>query len=157
MSITSWGQLEKELQSAMQDGMKDVAKKGEDIVKQNIDRVVYFAYSPSVYSRTRQLWSSITSKEVKSNGNSAEVEIYHDTSKISSSSPNQHMSVISGSSSASSIPEIVHDGKSGLLFGTGVWTSKRPYMDTALKEMEGTKMPLNELRRALRRQGFRIY
>lgn len=158
MEITSFSQLESVIRDAVKNSMEDLGKKGEEVAKENIEKVVYGAYSPVEYERTGQLKDSITSKETKNTGNSFEVEIYHDTSKITEGYPNQHMSVITEASSAHSIAEIVHDGKAPNIFNDKnyAWMSARPYMDTTKDEIIKNKLHIKTVKDSLKSQGFDV-
>lgn len=138
-TVKSWKDLEKALMKARDKALEGTGGRAKELVKDRIDKDVYSVASPSVYKRTYELRESIQPSKVKSNGDTAELEIGHDTSLIGSYSPNQHYSVVDGSSSVDYIAEIVHDGKSGKIFGEGFWTKKRPYMDNAKEEMKDGK------------------
>ena len=138
-AVKSWKDLEKALIKARDKALEGTGEKTKELVKDRIDRDVYSVASPSIYERTYELRESVQPSKVNSKGNTAELEIGHDTSLIGSYSPNQHYSVVDGSSSVDSIAEIVHDGKSGKIFGEGFWTQKRPYMDNAKEEMKDGK------------------
>ncbi len=154
--VTSYSQLLKELQKARDRALEGTGKKTEDVVKKRIDTDVYDVGDPKEYIRTFELRESIKSSNIKSSGDIAEVEIKHDTSLIHSNpSLNQHASAIDGSSSVDSIAEIVHDGKSGKLFGQGFWTKKRPYMDNAKEEMEDGKYK-QFMMEELKRMGYKV-
>lgn len=72
-------------------------------------------------------------------GNSVEITVSHNTGRIGSNSPNQHYSVVDGSDSSDYVANIVHDGRSGKIFGRGQWTRKRGYMDNAKKRLGAGK------------------
>lgn len=153
MNVSSFAELERAIKRAAKEGMKRVGKETKAKVKERIDSDVYGVYTPSEYTRTFELKESVDVKEYGELG----IEIYHDTGKISPYSPNQHMSVINGRSSASSIPEIVHDGLSGSVFGTsGAYMSSRPYMDNARAEIKSTQMAEKILKDVFRSKGFRV-
>lgn len=138
-NVTSWKQLEVALQKARDRALKGAGEKAVEVVKDRVDKDVYGTGSPTVYERTYQLRESLVADDFKSSGNTAEITIKHDTSQIHSTAPNQHYSVVDGSSSVESIAEIVHDGKSGRVFGEGYWTKPRPYMDNAKEIMKDGK------------------
>lgn len=138
-TVKSWSDLEKALRQARDKALEGTGDKTKELVKDRIDKDVYSVATPSEYIRTYELRESVQLSDVTSNGNVAEIEIGHDTNLIGSYEPNQHYSVVDGSSSVDSIAEIVHDGKSGLIFGNGYWTKPRPYMDNAKEEMEDGK------------------
>lgn len=154
--VSSYSQLLIELQKARDKALKGAGDKTSELVKKRIDEDVYDAGTPSEYIRTYELRESIRSSDVKSSGNTAEVEVKHDTSLIHSNPTlNQHASAIDGSSSVDSIAEIVHDGKSGGLFGQGFWTQKRPYMDNAKEEMEDGKYK-QFMMEELKKMGYKV-
>lgn len=153
MSITSFAELERKIKQAVSEGVTEAGKEGEKVVKDKIDSEVYAKYSPEdTYSRTYELRESVDSKE----SGDMEVEIYHDTSKINPSSPNQHMSVVDGSSSADYIPDIVHNGGAPNLWNdrSYAWMGARPYMDKAEPEIK--KKTKEVLERELKKKGFKI-
>lgn len=152
MNVSSFAELERAIKQAVKSGMKEVGEKSKEVVKQKIDSEVYAKYSPVEYSRTYELRESVDSKDV----GDLEIEIYHDASKISPHSPNQHMSVIDGSSSADAIPEIVHDGLSGSALGDGAWRSARPYMDKAAEEIESKDIAKKAIEQELKKKGFKV-
>lgn len=157
--VRSYGQLLKELQKARDAALKDTGDEVAEIVKKEVDNAVYNSYTPEDtsegYKRTGELRESIESGDVESSGDVANIEIKHNTSKIGSYSPNQHMSMVDGKSSAKSVPEIVHDGKSGKIFGEGAWTQKRPYMDNAKQEVKKGKYK-DSMKKNLKKQGFTV-
>lgn len=138
-TVKSWSDLEKALRHARDKALEGTGEKAKELVKDRIDEDVYSVATPSEYIRTYELRESVQPSKVNSKGDIAELEVGHDTSLIGSYEPNQHYSVIDGSSSVDSIAEIVHDGKSGLIFGNGYWTKPRPYMDNATEEMKDGK------------------
>lgn len=152
-SVKTWGQLEKALQQARDKALKGTGEKTKELVKDRIDKDVYAAGSPTTYERTYELRESVQPSKVESKGSTAEVKIGHDEGLIGSYSPNQHYSIVDGSSSVHSIAEIVHDGKSSHILGTGYWTKKRPYMDNAKKEMKDGKYK-DFMIEMLKKQGF---
>ena len=138
-TVKTYKELEKALMKARDKALKGTGENTKDLVKDRIDKDVYMAGNPTKYERTYELRESVQPSKVESKGSIAEVTIGHDESLIGSYSPNQHYSIIDGSSSVHSIAEIVHDGKSGHILGAGYWTKKRPYMDNTKKEMKDGK------------------
>lgn len=138
-TVKSWSDLEKALRQARDKALEGTGEKAKELVKDRIDEDVYSVATPSEYIRTYELRESVQPSKVNSRGDVAELEIGHDTSLIGSYEPNQHYSVVDGSSSVESIAEIVHDGKSGLIFGNGYWTEPRSYLDNAKEEMKDGK------------------
>ncbi len=147
--------MAKELQRASGKALKGAGNKTVDVVKDRVDKDVYAVGSPTVYERTYELRESLVADDFKASGNTAEITIKHDTSQIHSTAPNQHYSVVDGSSSVESIAEIVHDGKSGHIFGTGFWTSKRSYMDNAVEIMKDGKYR-DFMKEELKKQGYKV-
>lgn len=138
-NVSSYSALLKELQRVRDKALQGTGEKTKQLVKDRIDEDVYSVATPDVYERTYELRESVQPSKVESKGNVAEVEIGHDTNLIGSYSPNQHYSVVDGSSSVDYIANIVNNGESGKIYGEGYWTKKRPYMDNAQKEMEDGK------------------
>lgn len=134
---------------------KDVAPVLVDVVKKRIDDDVY-SYDPIEYERTNELKESVINTNAEINGNNISVQIKHDTNLINSYSPNQHMSAINGEDSSDIIPYIVHEGKSGKIFGEGVWTEPRPYMDNAREEIESSKMHTKIIKDKLKNIGYKV-
>lgn len=66
------------------------------------------------------------------------------------------MSVLDGSDVSNYIPEIVHEGKAGHIFGSGAWTEERPYMDNTVKKLNSNKGHVKELKKLLRKSGFDV-
>ena len=156
-NVTSYSQLLKELQKARDKALKGTGEKAVEVVKDRVDKDVYAMSKgePAVYERTYQLRDSLVADDFKADGNSAEITIKHDTNQIHSTAPNQHYSVVDGSSSVDSIAEIVHDGKSGLIFKNGYWTEPRPYMDNAKEIMEKGKYK-DFMKEELKNQGYKV-
>lgn len=156
MEIRTYKDLEKALQKAAEKALENTGKETTKLVKNRIDKDVYGVQpTPANYVRTYELRESVEPSKVKSKGNVSEIEIGHNTDKIRPNPPNQHMSVIDGRSSAESVAEIVHDGKSGKIFGEGYWTQKRPYMSNAKGELEGGKYK-EFMKDSLTKQGFTV-
>ena len=138
-NVTSWKQLELALQKARDKALKGTGEKTVDVAKDRMDKDVYAMSKgePAVYERTYQLRESLVSDDFKASGNTAEITIKHDTSQIHSTAPNQHYSVVDGSSSVDYIANIVNNGESGLIFGSsGYWVKPRPYMDNTKEIMK---------------------
>lgn len=140
MAATSWSELEKKLKQARSEALQAASETASDYTKDVVERVVYGAGSPTVYERTYDLKDSIRENPVQgSTRTTATVVIDHDITQISTDlTMYQHGSPQSGSV-ADVIPEIVHGGLSGDMFGDGYWRRPRPYMDVAAKELSGGK------------------
>ena len=150
-NIKTWKELERMLTKVVANTMPAVGDKTAELVKDRIDKDVYNAGTPSEYIRTYELRESVEAGgKVSVSNRSVEIEVGHNPTEIGSYEPNQHYSVVDGSHSADSIAEIVHDGKSGKIFGNGYWTEKRPYMSNAKEELENgeyKKMMIEELKK----------
>lgn len=137
--IKTYSDLEIALTRIIAKAMPGVGDKTAELVKNRIDQDVYGVGTPSVYERTYELRESVEAGKITVGKSTVETEIGHNTTEIGAYDPNQHYSVVDGSHSTDSIAEIVHDGKSGKIFGEGYWTQKRSYMDNAKQEMEDGK------------------
>lgn len=152
-NVKNYKDLEVALTKALAKAMPKVGDKTVELVKDRIDKDVYGAGSPTVYERTYELRESVEVGKISVGKSTVETEIGHNPTEIGSYSPNQHYSVVDGSHSSDSIAEIVHDGKSSHILGTGFWTKPRPYMDNAKKEMKDGKYKEFMIEQ-LRKQGF---
>ena len=156
-NVTSYSQLLAELQKARDKALKSAGEKTVDVVKDRVDKDVYAMSKgePAVYERTYELRESLVSDDFKASGNTAEITIKHDTSQIHSTAPNQHYSVVDGSSSVDYIANIVHDGKSGHIFNFGYWTEPRPYMSNAKEIMKDGKYKQFMIEQ-LKKDGYKV-
>lgn len=155
-TVNSYSQLLKALQKARDKALEGTGKKATKLVKDRIDEDVYGAGNPKKYIRTYDLRESVEPSKVKSSGNVAELEVSHNSALIRSNPElNQHASAIDGSSSVDSIAYIIHEGKSGKIFGSGFWTEKRPYILNAIKEMEDGKYK-EFMIEELKKMGFKV-
>ena len=152
-NVKSYKDLEIALTRALAKAMPKVGDKTAELVKDRIDKDVYATGSPTVYERTYELRDSVEAGKITVGKSTVETEIGHNPTEIGSYEPNQHYSIVDGSHSSDSIAEIVHDGKSSHILGTGFWTKKRPYMDNAKKEMKDGKYK-DFMIEQLRKQGF---
>lgn len=146
MKISSYSALKAEVIKRMSASLVDVGDDAKEIVKKRIDSDVYGAGSPSEYIRTQAFRESQTCT-VKSVGNPAVVEIKSDGG-------GGHYSVVDGSS-VGNMDKIIHDGRAGRIFGSGFWTSSRPYMDNAKQELRSGKFKALMVK-ALRSNGLRV-
>ena len=155
-SVSTYSRLIAQLQKARDRALKDSAEKGVEVAKDRVDKDVYAAGTPLIYSRTYQLRDSLDVTSFKSSPNSAQATISHDESRITSVGYlAQHASVIDGSSSVHSIAEIIHEGKGGLALGEGWWRSKRPYISNAEQELRDGKYRQFMIE-SLKRQGYKV-
>ena len=139
-TVRTWKELEMALIKAKDEALKDASSKAVEVVQNRVDKDVYEAGNPTIYERTYQLRDRLDVLEYENKGYTSQATIGHDLSKMTYvSNLGQHASLIDGSSSLHSIAEIVHDGKSGHILGTGFWTKKRPYMSNAEEELRKGK------------------
>lgn len=121
--------------------LKATGEKTKELVKDEIEKEVY-SIALGTYERTGELKESMTDFPLESKGNKAEVRIAHDIDKMSyNTSKFQHGSDYwEPSDYRKYVPETVHDGTSGSLFGeSGHWRRPKPYMDNAKEKMKDGK------------------
>jgi hypothetical protein len=135
--------------------MKEASEKPKEMLKDNVNTDVY-SYQPKEYERTYELRESIIATEPQNVNGKTVVEIKHDENKIHPYSPNQHMSVIYGTDFSPYLPEAINEGNIGHVFGQGVWTEPRPYMDNTVRQMEQENTFENEAKKSLQKQGIQI-
>lgn len=150
--VRTYAQLEAELKKARDKALDRAAKEVVDMVKDEvIEREVYGAGSPAYYERTYDLKNSLRAQPRVGDT----VTIDHDTSLIGVNLTKfQHGSPLSGGI-PDSIPSIVHDGKSGSLFGDGYWRDSRPYMDVAKGELNSGRYK-DIMMAELRMMGYKV-
>lgn len=157
-SFSNLSQFEAYLRTALRKGMAEVGEHVEEQVKRRIDLDVYGAGTPSVYDRTYDLRNSVTSRSPKRTAKGISVKIEHDINQIRSYpdrfihgsrywSPNMYNRYI---------PETVHHGKSGSLFGDGFWRDRRPYMHNAVRDILRSQSHVQILKRSLREMGIDV-
>jgi hypothetical protein len=158
MDITSWKQLEKALLNSVRNSMEETGNKCEEVVREQIEEDVYSSYEPVEYTRTKELKNSIIHDNPKIKGNVVTTEIKHNTDMIGSYPPNQHMSVVDGSSSVHSIAEIVHEGLAPNIFNDNdyPWMHRRPYMDNAAKKIKDEQIHVKSMKDSLMKKGFEV-
>lgn len=142
--------------------MNKIGNIGKKTVKSELDTLVYKAYKPSTYVRTKQLKNSVTSDVYQVGGFTSAV-IFHDTNMIDGV-PRQYKNNYTGQHYSTGnyyigdysyfVPATVNDGTSGHIFGTGKWTEPRPYFTNAKNYMEENFRTL--LKEDLVRQGLKI-
>lgn len=126
--------------------MSSVAEQSEELLKINLNKYVYNKNKPRTYIRTFQLRDSITKKTVV-NGTTITTVIYHDSNKIrpvepyfghNATSMGQHYSTYKAKTKEYNkyVAQTVNEGSSGLVFGKGYWTERRPYFDETKREMK---------------------
>lgn len=148
MSITSYKELQKVIEKAVKDSLKDLGEDIEDIVREEVHKHVYSSYSPVEYERTGDLGNSIESKAV----GKSQVEIKHDTSKISATS------VKTGASVGAYLPEIVHDTGAPNIFNSKSypWMKSRPYMTKAVERLGRTNEHVSSMKKSLKAKGLNV-
>ena len=137
-------QFRRLLQKAVDRGIQNSRKPLEDLTKETIDRVVYGAGTPSMYGRTYNLKESIVAQPQ----GSMSIKIKHQSLGGYSS-----MSGVSLSTEA--MANIVTSGASPVPFGSGFWTSPRPYMDVTAQQLAGGEWKAI-LRRGIASAGYRV-
>lgn len=146
------------MKKLLKDSMEEVGVKVEKVLRDRIDEDVYSAYNnPDMsYERTRELKNSVTHTHPKEEDGQIVVKVGHDTSLINPYSPNQHMSVEDGSDVSNYLPQWINDGTIGNIFGEGVWTKPRPYMDNTKEEIKNNNILEKELKKGLKKRGVNI-
>jgi hypothetical protein len=142
----SFSGITKILMPIIKDALAEVGDKVNELMQNRVDVDVYMAgrqtnyYANGTMQPTFGLRDSITTSQVKSSGNTAEVTVYHDSDKMQFDPD----SFIHGSrywkdgttDIRDILPEIVAFGLSGDLFGSGWWQDERPYYQNTLKELK---------------------
>ena len=126
----------KELESLLMPKLKEaceyVAKKLYETNQNVVEDVVYSAYTPSVYQRTRELiraWDD--TEEIIDN------EVYMDFSYQADQTT--ATSFVTGET-VRNLAEIVYEGLAGPIFGQGPWTQKRDAWHALLKKVGSRQM-----------------
>lgn len=143
MSKNSFKNLSKlfnAVQKTLESSAKEIGIQGLATAKRQIEEDVYQKYTPKYYKRTGQLKQSLRQTTMK-HSRGAFVLFDHDKSKIKSikpSSENNHMGQHHSTAKQyqpqqynNYVAMVVHNGKSGDIFGDGEWRKPRPYMDVA--------------------------
>jgi hypothetical protein len=148
----------------MQDVIEEVLEKINEKLKEHVQTDVYdmgdnVKYAAGFGSPTGDLKESVTSSDVKVNGNSVSGEVYHDTNTMSLSIDN----FIHGSKYWDTtdmreyLPDIIENGLSGTLFESGAWYQEpRPYFSNTLKELESSGLIKQWFKSALQSRGMRV-
>ena len=124
--VRTEAQLRQALQKAVDSGIENSRKPLEDFTKQTIDQVVYGAGSPAMYGRTYNLKESIVAQPQ----GSMSIKIKHQ-------SLGGYYSMSGVSLSTEAMANIVTSGASPVPFGSGFWTSPRPYMEVTAQQLAG--------------------
>lgn len=158
-TFKSMKELESYLQKKLGDSMPAVGLMGENKVKNRVQKDVYDKASPEKYERTGDLKESVVYEMDMVRGG-YQVEIFNNDDFIRSTKPNQHYSVVESEDGSypldysEFVAVTVHDGTSGLIFGEGYWTSPRPFMANAAKEIRDKKLHVTSLQESLRKNGI---
>lgn len=126
-------QLRALLEPALQKTVDYVVEKIWEDNQEIVERVVYNAGDPSVYSRT---YSFEEAWEYKSGGGGAiSAEFMYAPEKLT-----YHPSVVTGEDIRDGLADIIFEGLAGHIFGTGFWTNKRNAFETLQKELGKKKL-----------------
>lgn len=134
MGARNDSQLRAMLEPALQKAVEYVTEKIWEDNQEIVERVVYSAGSPEMYSRTytfKEAW------EHKAGGGGAiSAEFMYAPEKLS-----YHPSVLdSGIDIREGLADIIYEGLAGHIFGTGFWTSKRNAFEALQKELGKNKI-----------------
>lgn len=158
-TVKTWKDLEKALKQVAKEALTESKEEMKDIVKENIQDLVYNQYDPTQYERTGQLKDSLVASDVEEKGNMFETSIHHDTDLIHANSDlGQHASLIDGRSSIDTIAEIVHDGYAPNIFNDKVdyiWMYPRPYMYVSWKDIKYNGKYKVAMQRSLEKKGIK--
>lgn len=140
------------------ESLVDTSKEVVDIVKEEIDKAVY-SIPEGEYARTYDLRESMESFPLKDNGDTFEINIMHNTTKIRSiPSDFIHGSLYwSPRDFSPFVARVVHDGLSGGLFGIDDnlhWRQPKPYMDNAVNRLNKNKEHVKSMKRNLNKRGI---
>jgi hypothetical protein len=138
-------QIENYLMKCIKNALDEVGEKVNELLREHVDDDVYkVGYKANYYAYgdsqpTFDLRESVTTSDVKTNGNQSEVSIFHDKNKMRFEPDN----FIHGSrywkdgttDIREYLPMIVDMGLSGDLFGSGWWQDERPYFRNTLAEL----------------------
>lgn len=109
-----------------------------------IEKMVYNTFMPEEYQRTYEFekaWSydSVTGQKIAISGNHVKMEFKYDPDEIYTYNPPIHGSVMPGWGEAKDyLAELIYQGKSGPLYGSGPWTKKKDAWAALIKEL-GTR------------------
>jgi hypothetical protein len=166
IKINNLKELEELLIGKIEEAMKGIAKSGENTVKTFVDVDVYESYTSDEdtgYKRTGELKSSVTSMVSKVEEYAVEAKIYHDTFNLMGSYPRssvnnwigQHHSVVKKYIPQDYRDYIIQTVNKGIsegkkkIFGDGVYSKARPYMDNARRSLskDANGLMMNELKK----------
>jgi hypothetical protein len=158
-------QLSTYLMPIIKDCLYEVAEKANDRLRYHMDEEVYIGrnnyYANGTGQPTYELRESITTGDVTSSGNTAQVEVFHDKNKMQFSPDD----FIHGSRYWKNgvtdirdiLPQIINDGLSGDLFGEGWWQEPRPYFSDTLIELQQQGLIKKWFIEALKKRGISAY
>lgn len=132
--ITNEAQMQIVMNGIARDVAKAVADKFYEINQEEIERVVYGAYSPQTYDRTGQ-FKEAWRKNVKAGGNSVQASLdYEPTAMQFNPDEWQHGSPISGDARMY-LADIIYEGITGThLFGYGAYSEPRDAFRELIKK-----------------------
>jgi hypothetical protein len=161
VNFNSLKDLEKFLMDKIEQAMHGVAKDGENTVKTFIQSDVYDSYTPEDYKRTGELKSSVTNSVTKVETYAVEAKIFHDLNEIRAIAPSlennrigQHHSTVKKYEPQDYRLYIIETVNYGIdpnkkhIFGDGVYSKARPYMDNARRSLrkDARNLMMNEFR-----------
>jgi len=163
-TANNWNQLEQILMKIIKEVIEEVGYKVNELMRENIDKYVYQAGSQANYyadgtgQPTFELRDSIRSSKAKVSGNSAEVNVYHD-SDFMTVEPDDF---VHGSNYWKTydirdlLPEIINYGLSGDFFGSGWWQKPRPYYDKTLEDLRDKGQLRQWFIEGLKKRGLKV-
>lgn len=146
-------QLRSILQKPLQDATDYVVQKIWNENKEIVRVVVYEAYSPELYNRSgefRDAWNYTTGDHNVLSGQVATSEFYYNPESMSMGSPYpgghdyaQHIGIAGKYKNVDArkyLADIIYQGLSGSVFGSGPWTKKRDAWKELNKRIGKRKM-----------------
>ena len=166
MATIPYSQLQEYLMKCTKIALDEVGEKVNELLREHVDDDVYkkgyqtkeYAYGTS--QPTFTLRESITTSDVQTKGNEAQVSVYHDKNKMAFDPDN----FVHGSrywrdgttDIRDYLPMIIDMGLSGDLFGSGWWQDERPYFRNTLAELRDNGKLKQWFKEALVRQGLKV-
>lgn len=137
-NFNNMNELDKYLKLILKDVIEAVARKVEDKVKANIDEYVYIESNAYYHNGTSQptyeFRESWRASEPKPIVNGFQSEVASDPNRMTLDKD----TFLHGSywgDVREFLDEIINEGLSGNLFGSGFWTEKRPYFDKTIQDL----------------------
>jgi hypothetical protein len=164
MVIEKWSDVNKILMLILNDAMKEVGEKAENLFRSHLASDVYInrnkVYANYTRMPTYDLLNS-TSHSIESGMNNVTMEVYHAKNKMRIDMGNFiHGSNINGNpvDNRERLPFILNDGLQGVktLFGQGWWTEPRRYIDNSINILDRDKVLKKWLIDALRARGVEV-